>query len=143
MINNTFWIKWFVFANGNRSMAKILIVEDDRSINNLIAMNLSVIGYECKKALDGYRAVEMIRNSKYDLILLDIMLPGMSGMDLLKHTISENTKVILITARGGLTDKLETFNLAYYDCWSDCSSIRHGFPGIGREISGKWPGERR
>ncbi len=96
-------------------MARILIVEDDRSINDLIAMNLSVIGYECEKAFNGNMAAEMIERDKFDLILLDIMLPGISGMDLLKSNISENTKVILITAKGGLKDKLEAFNLGAYD----------------------------
>lgn len=96
-------------------MAKILIVEDDKSINDLIAMNLSIIGYDCEKVFDGNMAMEMIKNNIYDLILLDIMLPGISGIDLLKTNISENTKVILITAKGELKDKLEAFNLGACD----------------------------
>lgn len=96
-------------------MAKILIVEDDKSINDLIAMNLSIIGYDCEKVFDGSMAAEMIKNNQYDLILLDIMLPGVSGMDLLKSNIWENTKVILITAKGELKDKLEAFNLGACD----------------------------
>jgi len=96
-------------------MAKILIVEDDRPINDLIAMNLSVIGYDCEKAFSGNTAAEMIKNNQYDLILLDIMLPGVSGIDLLKSNICQNTKVILITAKGGLNDKLEGFNLGACD----------------------------
>ncbi len=100
---------------GGRKMAKILIVEDDKSINDLIAMNLSIIGYDCEKAFDGYVATEMIKNTRYDLILLDIMMPGVSGIDLLKSNICESTKVILITAKGGLNDKLEAFNLGAYD----------------------------
>ena len=96
-------------------MAKILIVEDDKSINDLISMNLSVVGYDCEKVFDGDMAVKMIRNNQYDLILLDIMLPGVSGIDLLKSNIDENTKVILITAKSGLNDKLEAFNLGAYD----------------------------
>lgn len=71
------------------NMAKILIVEDDRSINDLIAMNLSIIGYDCEKVFDGSMAVEMIENNQYDLILLDIMLPGVSGIDILKANICE------------------------------------------------------
>ena len=97
------------------NMAKILIVEDDRSINDLIAMNLSVIGYDCEKAFSCNTATEMIKNNQYDLILLDIMLPGLSGIDLLKSNICQNTKVILITAKGGLNDKLEGFNLGACD----------------------------
>lgn len=96
-------------------MAKILIVEDDKSINDLIAMNLSIIGYNCEKAFSGDMAAEMIKQDKFDLILLDIMLPGVSGIDLLKSYICENTKVILITAKGGLNHKLEAFNLGAYD----------------------------
>ncbi|MGN9165352.1 response regulator transcription factor [Tissierellaceae bacterium HCP3S3_D8] len=96
-------------------MAKILIVEDDTSINDLIAMNLSIMGYECEKVFNGDMAAEMIMRDKFDLILLDIMLPGASGMELLKSNICEDTKVILITAKGGLNDKLEAFNLGAYD----------------------------
>lgn len=96
-------------------MARILIVEDDKSINDLIAMNLSTIGYDCEKVFDGNMATEMIKNNQYDLILLDIMLPGISGMDLLKTNICENTKVILITAKGELKDKLEAFNFGACD----------------------------
>lgn len=87
-------------------MAKILIVEDDKSINDLIAMNLSIIGYDCEKAFDGDMAAEMIKNNQYDLILLDIMLPGVSGIDLLKANICEKTKVILITAKGELNSMI-------------------------------------
>jgi DNA-binding response OmpR family regulator len=78
-------------------------------------MNLSVIGYECEKAFNGDMAAAMIKTDKFDLILLDIMLPGISGIDLLKSNICENTKVILITAKSGLKDKLEAFNLGAYD----------------------------
>lgn len=96
-------------------MAKILIVEDDKSINDLIAMNLSIIGYDCEKVFDGSMASEMIKNNQYDLILLDIMLPGVSGINLLKANICENSKVILITAKGELKDKLEAFKLGACD----------------------------
>lgn len=96
-------------------MSKILIVEDDRSISDLIDMNLSTIGYSCEKAFDGSRAMEMMKSSRYDLILLDIMLPGINGIDLLKSNICEDTRVILITARGAIKDKLEAFNLGAYD----------------------------
>lgn len=96
-------------------MKRILIVEDDRSINDLIAMNLSIIGYDCEKAFDGDTASKLIKNSQYDLILLDIMLPGVSGIELLESGICKNTKVILITAKGRLNDKLEAFNLGAYD----------------------------
>lgn len=96
-------------------MTKILIVEDDISINDLIGMNLSTMDYDCEKAFDGDMAREMILNNHYDLILLDIMLPGVSGIDLLKSNICMNTKVILITAKGGLNEKLEAFNLGAYD----------------------------
>lgn len=96
-------------------MAKILIVEDDTSINDLIPMSLSIIGYNCEKAFNGDMAVGMIKRDKFDLILLDIMFPGVSGIDLLKSNICKNTKVILITAKGGLNEKLVAFNLVAYD----------------------------
>lgn len=56
-------------------MNKILIVEDEKSINRLIKINLSDAGYSCLCAFDGKEAIELIDHNHFDLILLDIMLP--------------------------------------------------------------------
>ena len=60
-------------------MTKILIVEDEEAISNLIRMSLCKTGYICEQAFDGETAADLIAENSYDLILLDIMLPGIDG----------------------------------------------------------------
>ena len=60
-------------------MADILIVEDELSINELIRRNLSLTGHHCTQAFDGLSAVGLLENRSFDLIVLDIMLPGLDG----------------------------------------------------------------
>jgi len=56
-------------------MPKILIVEDDKSINDLILMNLRLVDYECVQAFDGNEAIALLESEKPDLVLLDVMIP--------------------------------------------------------------------
>lgn len=85
-------------------MAKILIVEDELPINNLIMRNLTLVGHECTQVFDGESAVREVWNGKYDLVLLDVMLPGLSGFEVIKQI--PKTPVIFVTAKDALSDKL-------------------------------------
>ncbi|MDE6663788.1 MAG: response regulator, partial [Lachnospiraceae bacterium] len=62
-------------------MIKILIVDDEKPICDLIDLNLSSAGYSCTSVQDGLEAIDKIEQDTYDLILLDIMLPGADGYD--------------------------------------------------------------
>lgn len=86
-------------------MAHILIVEDEYSISELMKRNLNLTGHTCDQAFDGLKAKELYQENSYDLILLDIMLPEISGFDLLPYF--SDTPVIFITARDNLSDKLK------------------------------------
>ncbi len=88
-------------------MIKILIVEDEEPINNLIRMNLTKAGYQCKCAFDGQEAADMMAAEKFDLFLLDIMLPGINGYELLEYAQTLNTPVIFITAMGTVENKVK------------------------------------
>lgn len=88
-------------------MTKILIVEDEEAISNLIRMSLQKAGYSCEQAMDGESAADRIAEHTYDLILLDIMLPGMNGYELLDYIKTTNMPVIFITAMGTLDDKVK------------------------------------
>ena len=90
-------------------MAKILIVEDEKSINDLIKMNLSLGGYECSQVYDGDAAVEAASATRFDLIILDVMLPGLSGFEVISRI--EKVPVIFLSARGGLNDRLTGLKL--------------------------------
>ena len=63
-------------------MAHILIAEDERSINNLMAANLRLVGHTCDQVMDGEAALAGVQQTEYDLLLLDVMLPGIDGFAL-------------------------------------------------------------
>lgn len=88
-------------------MTKILIVEDEEAISNLIRMSLQKAGYSCEQAMDGESAADRIAEHTYELVLLDIMLPGMNGYELLDYIKTTNMPVIFITAMGTLDDKVK------------------------------------
>lgn len=88
-------------------MTKILIVEDEEAISNLIRMSLQKAGYSCEQAMDGESAADRIAEHTYDLVLLDIMLPGMNGYELLNYIKTTNMPIIFITAMGTLDDKVK------------------------------------
>jgi DNA-binding response OmpR family regulator len=94
-------------------MAEILIVEDDIHINELVKRNLQLVGHTCVQCFDGSQALKMMYEKSFDLVLLDVMLPGMSGFDLIPKL--EGTPVIYVTAKGELEDKLQGLSLGAED----------------------------
>lgn len=88
-------------------MVKILIVEDEEPISNLIRMNLTKAGYQCKCAFDGQTAADMMAENSFDLVLLDIMLPKISGYELMEYAKSMELPVIFITAMGTVDNKVK------------------------------------
>lgn len=87
-------------------MNKILIVEDEEPIANLIKMNLTNVGYACDVAYDGQEGADKMQMEHYDLCLLDIMLPKINGYELLEYAQSIELPVIFLTAKGETTDKV-------------------------------------
>lgn len=85
-------------------MADILIVEDELSINELIRRNLELSGHRCTQVFDGNDAAELLEEKNFDLIILDIMLPGADGYEVLGQ--ADGIPVIFLTARSELSDKL-------------------------------------
>ena len=81
-------------------MNKILIVEDEEAIANLIYMNLKNAGYFCEIAYDGQEGADKLSENHYDLCLLDIMLPKINGYELLSYAKSMEIPVIFLTASG-------------------------------------------
>lgn len=93
-------------------MTKILIVEDDRKINQLVATSLTTVGYTCLQAYYGMEALRLIETKDIDLIILDIQLPDTDGFKLIK---SIKTPVIYLTARSGVADRVKGLNLGAED----------------------------
>ncbi|MDO4565347.1 MAG: response regulator transcription factor [Clostridia bacterium] len=96
-------------------MIRILIVDDELPIANLIRMNLSRQGYVCTCAYDGQQAADLIEKNSYDLILLDIMLPKFDGYDLLAYIRPMGIPVIFLTAKSDVLDRVKGLKLGAED----------------------------
>ena len=87
--------------------AKILVIDDELSIQSVVAAYLKVEGYDYQTAADGRSGLSLARTFKPDIIILDVMLPGMDGIELLANLRREsNVYVIMLTARTEETDKI-------------------------------------
>ena len=88
-------------------MQHILIVEDEEKIARFVELELKHEGYETEKAFDGRTGLEMAESGGFDLILLDIMLPGLNGIEVLRRIRkTSDVPVILLTARDSVMDKV-------------------------------------
>lgn len=88
-------------------MKNILIVEDEENMISFIKMELKYEGYEVNEATDGRMAVQMALENNYDLILLDLMLPGINGLEVCRRIRKEkDTPIIMLTARDSVMDKV-------------------------------------
>lgn len=96
-------------------MIKILIVEDEKPIRDLIALHLSEAGYKCMMAADGAEGADRIDSEKFDLILLDIMMPEVDGYELMEYIRPLDIPVIFITARHTSKDKVKGLRLGADD----------------------------
>lgn len=88
-------------------MADILVVDDEKMINDLLCMNLQMVGHTPTQAFTGREAMEKLDREKFDLALLDIMLPQMDGYQLLPYFIKKEIPVIYLTAKDSLTDRVK------------------------------------
>ena len=77
-------------------MSKILIVEDEQHQRELYSMELQEEGYEVEQASNGKEAVEMVKNNKYDLVVMDIRMPEMDGIEALGKILSKDKKIPII-----------------------------------------------
>ena len=96
-------------------MADILIVDDERAIADLIELTLTQVGHRCETAASGDAAAEQIEKKRYDLVLLDVMLPGLSGFELMEYLQPAGTPVIFLTAKGALADRVRGLRLGADD----------------------------
>lgn len=96
-------------------MVNIMIVEDEKPISNLIALSLKKAGYHCECAYDGLEALDMLDKQYPDLILLDIMLPGADGFEILEYVKPLEIPVIFLTAKGELSDRVSGLRLGAED----------------------------
>lgn len=96
-------------------MKPILIVEDEPRISSLIVLTLQRAGYVTRPVADGAAAAELIEKYEYDLILLDVMLPGIDGFELMEYIQPTGTPVIFLTAKASVRDRVTGLNLGADD----------------------------
>ena len=89
-----------------RAVIRILIVEDERAIANLIRLSLSKAGYACTCAFDGAQAADLLEHGRYDLVLLDVMLPEIEGFTLMEYIRPMEIPVIFLTAKNAVADRV-------------------------------------
>ena len=94
---------------------KILIAEDEEPIANLIKMNLRRAGYDCIWAADGEKAADLMDSEHFDLVLLDIMLPGIDGYELMEYARTLELPVIFLTALGSTENKVKGLKMGADD----------------------------
>lgn len=97
------------------NMIHILIAEDEEPIANLIKMNLRKAGYQCVWAADGDRAADLLGEEKFDLVLLDVMLPGINGYELMEYARTLEVPVIFLTALGSTENKVKGLKMGADD----------------------------
>lgn len=96
-------------------MIKILIVDDEKPIRDLIDMNLSAAGYYCVAVEDGLTAIDAVERDTFDLVLLDIMLPGADGYDVMEYIRPLKVPVIFISAKHEVKDRVKGLKLGADD----------------------------
>ena len=96
-------------------MINILIVEDDVNIAKSIEVTVSIVGYGSEICSDGKSAVDAVKSGKFDLVLLDVMLPEMNGFEVLEHIKSSGIPVIFLTALGDVAEKIKGLRLGAED----------------------------
>ena len=112
-------------AAGNGSAGRVLVVEDDEGIREMLKYNLSSAGFAVQEASDGAAGLRTARTARPDLILLDLMLPGMSGFDFCRALRkTSRVPIIMITAKDAEVDKIVGLELGADDYITKPFSIR-------------------
>lgn len=95
---------------------EILVVDDDAAVAEVISRWLAIAGYQCKTAPDGQTALAMLAGEQYDLVVTDIMMPGMSGIDLLQtiKTVAPDVAVLMVTAVDDRDTAIRALQLGAY-----------------------------
>src|SRR4030042_789822 len=102
---------------GGRNKAKILIVDDEMRVREILSRKLADDGYHCLTAPDGNNALKLLKADQIDLVLLDIMMPGKPGPEVLKEIKVKypDTAVIMVTAIADVQTAINLMRIGAYD----------------------------
>lgn len=125
-------------------MKKILIVEDEENIARFVELELQYEGYQVDKAFDGRVGFDMIREHDYDLLLLDIMLPTLNGMEILRRVRQfSEIPIIMLTARDTIIDKVSGLDGGADDYITKPFAIEELLARIRAALRGKETSEKK
>lgn len=96
-------------------MIRILAVDDEKPITELLRVSLTRSGYDCICVNDGLEAANLIEKESFDLILLDIMMPGIDGYELMEYIRGTGTPVIFLTAKNAISDRVKGLKMGAED----------------------------
>ena len=121
---------------------RILLVEDEEKLARMVELELNYEGYQVEKAFDGPRGLELALTGDFDLVLLDIMLPRMSGMEVLRRLRKESqVPVIMLTARDSVVDKVSGLDSGADDYVTKPFAIEELLARIRAALRGRWSRE--
>ena len=97
--------------------AKILVVDDEKTIRESVSLVLNDEGHETSLAASGKEALDLLSNEDYDILITDLKMPGMDGMELVKRTfdLCPQTSVIIITAHASVESAIEALRMGAFD----------------------------
>lgn len=97
--------------------ARILLIDDEEEFTSTLAERLDLRGYETETAYDGESGVHLIREKSFQIVVLDLMMPGISGLETLKQIkiVKPDIPVILLTGHGSTKEGMEGMKLGAYD----------------------------
>ncbi len=96
-------------------MATVLVVEDDEELSAIVCERLSTVGHECEPAFSGTEALTMLAGNAYDLVICDLMLPGVPGNEVVKEARLRRIPSIVVSARADISDKVSLLELGAND----------------------------
>ena len=112
------------------SSCNILVVEDDPDINRLLCRVLEGAGYPCRPAFSGSEAILWAQQYEYDLVLLDLMLPGLTGEEFIAQMRRRKTMpIIVLSAKAGLEDRVNVLRLGADDFIPSCAGTSNSARG--------------
>ena len=122
---------------------RILLVEDEEKLARMVELELQYEGYEVEKAFDGRAGLDRALSGEFDLVLLDIMLPALSGMEVLRRLRRESAMpVIMLTARDTVVDKVSGLDMGADDYISKPFAIEELLARIRAALRKRGSGER-
>jgi DNA-binding response OmpR family regulator len=123
----------------------ILVVDDEASARHSLAEILRLEGYQVKMAANGASAIKLMEEETYDLVLLDIIMPGMGGMEVLRRAreLAPDTHIILLTAHGSLDTAVEALRKGAHDYLLKPASPQEILDSVGKAISQRTESEQK